>query len=196
MWWPPPKFTHFICGRYLPKCFSKAASTPSSASASCSHSAWKCRPSMPSSSSGLNSASVTPSLLYLPHGLYRSVSTVEYCGFTRMPQLTPALKALSLNRLHWLKLLKVMWSASERIWSISPSSYAGANTWTSLPISSLASLASFKLEAVAPGRYSPMMGKLRQKLYPLRAQIILTPVLFWMSERISMFLRRRFSSRT
>lgn len=75
------KRSHFSCGccnarLHIPEKFTL---TPDSTS-------------MPSSSSGRNSSGVTPRRELLPQGLYRSVSTSQTWGLTRMPQETPAVR--------------------------------------------------------------------------------------------------------
>ena len=100
-------FSHLICGKKCPKRSSTACKVPRKSSGRDSHNEWKCSPSMPSGKDARPAAGMPKREEGLA-GLYKSVSTVEYSGFTRKPHDTPARRARAPKRSYWLKELKVM----------------------------------------------------------------------------------------
>ena len=83
-----------------------------------SHSAWKCRPSIPSGNPSARPSAVTPNLEPGRAGLYISVSMTEHWGLTLRPGETPASRARAPYRSHCDSELKVMCVARLRNSSI------------------------------------------------------------------------------
>ena len=101
-----------------------------------------------------------------------------------------------LNFCHWEMELKIMWSEYFKRSLNSSSLYAGAQVCTSRLNSSAPKRASSNELAETPRKYSRIIGNTLNMANPLRAKIILQPVLSCTSLSISRFFLRRLSSTT